>query len=298
VIQTENALACPVCGSFGEAKFSDVTDWLFGVEGNWNVTSCNSKSCDALWLNPRPSESNVEKLYERYHTHDTGFGVSRLPASLRRLIKNEGLIPDSLLPGRILEVGCGNGRYLAKLSEAGWSVNGQEVDTLAAEAAEQLLGFPIFRRTLEECSIEENSYNVVLLNHVVEHLFDPVRTLRTIRSILVPGGVCIFYTPNSFSASALIFGKRWRGLEVPRHFQILGPKSAATLLRQSGFEDVELTTIAHGGAGVARRSFVHKALPLPLTAFLHLAFGVLEYSVARLMTNRGWQLRVIAKKPA
>jgi 2-polyprenyl-3-methyl-5-hydroxy-6-metoxy-1,4-benzoquinol methylase len=80
----------------------------------------------------------------------------------------------------------------------------------------------------------------VTLSHVIEHVHDPVETLRHCCRVLEPGGYLWIETPNVDSAGYATFGRFWRGLEAPRHLVIFNADSLARLLRQVGFDRVEV----------------------------------------------------------
>lgn len=147
-LETENVKACPICGSSGDPLYEGLTDRLYGVPGQWRLQKCRAEQCGLLWLDPRPTPQDIGKAYAEYFTHDSsskhrvkpGFlsRISELQGFLRKLwqissrqkrVRNAAdlMYLDGVKPGRLLEIGCGNGRRLVQFRDHGWQVEGQEV---------------------------------------------------------------------------------------------------------------------------------------------------------------------------
>ena len=140
--------------------------------------------------------------------------------------------------GDALDVGCGTGEFLLALRDRGWSVLGQEVNANAAGIAIEA-GLDVRTCSLDRCGFEAESFDLVTLWDVVEHLPDPVSTLREIRRILRPGGLLVLSTPDLKSLDSRLFAGWWHGLEIPRHLVLFGPETMRQALQRAGFEKVE-----------------------------------------------------------
>lgn len=117
---------------------------------------------------------------------------------------------------RLLDIGCGNGAYLLQMRALGWEVAGIDIDEQAIAAC-RARGLPVFLGTLEECRFPDESFDVVTMNHVIEHVPDPLRLLRECRRVLSPGGYLALVTPNLESLGHTVFRENWLGLDPPRH---------------------------------------------------------------------------------
>jgi hypothetical protein len=71
--------------------------------------------------------------------------------------------------------------------------------------------------------------------HALEHVHDPLATVRKLRGLLAPGGILQIEVPNIGGAEARMFGRLWRGLDVPRHYIHFTPDTLSQLLRDAGF---------------------------------------------------------------
>ena len=242
-IRTRHSPVCCICGSPGVRVYSGVRDKLFGAPGEWSFSRCSNANCRLLWLDPRPLEDDIHEAYSTYYTHALPGGRRGLKARLlstflrmltRSVLFVSGLrrqdqdISDmhlcELRPGRLLDIGCGDGRFLHRMKERGWSVTGLDFDQQAARAAKEKYDIEVNVCTLEEMGYPENSFDAVTMNHVIEHVFDPVATLREVCRILKPGGMVVAVTPNADCLGLRIYGSNWRGLEPPGIFKYFHPR--------------------------------------------------------------------------
>jgi 2-polyprenyl-3-methyl-5-hydroxy-6-metoxy-1,4-benzoquinol methylase len=78
---------------------------------------------------------------------------------------------------------------------------------------------------------------------VIEHVPDPASLLKECRRVLRPGGKLVVATPNCKSLGHSLFKENWRGLEPPRHLQILSPLALRRFLSEAGFKQVKIMTV-------------------------------------------------------
>jgi SAM-dependent methyltransferase len=279
-IRTTAQPHCAVCSSGGGLLYKGQRDRLFHASGAWDTFRCASAACDAVWLNPTPLVDDLPLAYEDYYTHRPerveartsrakalyrwlklgylsakyGYGAPRVGglqrllgsvlylAPLRRAAVDEEVRELKARPGGLLlDVGCGSGDWLVQMRDLGWAVEGLDFDDKAVESANSR-GLAVRSGSLESQHYPSGHFDVVTLNHVVEHLPDALATLAECRRILRPDGILVLYTPNSVSLGHAVFGAHWRGLEPPRHLNIFGPLSLENLLRRAGFDDCRITT--------------------------------------------------------
>ena len=245
---------CRMCGSAGQRVYSGVRDKLFGASGEWSFSRCSNPDCRLLWLDPRPLEEDIHEAYATYYTHTLSGQTTRSPMArllsvlLRMLTRSvvfvSGLTKqrqdifdmhlNELPTGRLLDIGCGDGGFLHRMKDRGWSVTGLDFDQQAARAAKEKYDIEVKVCRLEEMGCPDNSFDAVTMHHVIEHVFDPVGTLREVCRILKPGGMVVVITPNADSLGLRTYGPNWRGLEAPRHIQIFSPQSLETAARDAG----------------------------------------------------------------
>lgn len=120
--------------------------------------------------------------------------------------------------GKILDIGCGNGGYLSILRDCGWEVYGFDFSEKAVRYAKNERGLINVKQTkAENLDYPENFFDLVTMNHSIEHLPNPKNSLIEAKRVLKKGGTLIVTTPNFSSLNAKIFGKNWFPLETSRH---------------------------------------------------------------------------------
>jgi SAM-dependent methyltransferase len=136
-------------------------------------------------------------------------------------------------------VGCGSGGFLRVATALGYDARGIEFDPSAAALA-QANGFEVQVGTISEADVAAASVDQITLNHVIEHLYEPVAALQRMGDWLRQGGRIWLQTPNVDGAGAQRYGGDWRGLEPPRHLVMFGPRSLRLALERAGFERIAL----------------------------------------------------------
>jgi len=260
-MRDERAENCILCGTPGTVMHAGVSDKIFGVPGEWGFRSCPNPQCGLCWLDPKPVREDLHESYSHYFTHGTSPERSRqlLIGLVRRVVRVlegtwlallgqrkarrdiECLFLGGETPGKVLEIGCGDGARLATLEKLGWSVHGQEVDEQAAAAAAGR-GYRVLVGQLEEIGLPSAEYDAVVMNHVLEHLHDPEAVLAECRRILRPGGLFVATTPNTDSYGHRRFGPSWIGLDPPRHLHLFPPTAALQIAQRAGFAQCAVST--------------------------------------------------------
>lgn len=279
-IRVEPVPTCALCHGLGRPLYEGLRDHSSVAPGVWSFLRC--PSCGLVWLNPRPVAEDIGKLYADYFTHTLPDTVEEAPMrrlpNLRRAIKQAiladygyGHFPqgggaewlgrfvarlfplkdmvgiaimhlDGRWKGRLLDVGCGNGSFLATMRGLGWEVVGVEPDAEAAKLAQERFEIPVSLGTLEDARLPDRSFDAVTLCQVIEHLPDPFALLRECRRVLRPGGRVVVITPSFKSLGHHIFSESWRGLEAPRHLHLFSLSTLRTCAERAGLRVAKLRT--------------------------------------------------------
>jgi SAM-dependent methyltransferase len=284
---------CPLCNSAGTEMYAGLADRFFGATGRWNFRRCVNPDCGLWWLDPMPLAEDLPKAYEDYCTHVDDSSVPSLRRRFERAAfrfalclmgldrereRSRSLYLSQKPPGRLLEVGCGAGTRLSRLRARGWDVCGQEVDLLAAEVARKTYNLTVVVAPLESAGLAENSFDAVAMNHVIEHVVDPVGLLAESCRLLRPGGDLVVVTPNANSFLHQHFGVHWRALDPPRHLHLFSPTTLSQAAARAGFRDVCCWTSAANAFSVA-------------TGSLYLRHHRPANSIAVQCVGLWWQLR-------
>ncbi len=178
-----------------------------------------------------PTQAELSEYYAaEYSENSLAESEAARPAMRRVLAEIEAKVPV----GRILDVGCGYGMFLEEARRLGWTVQGVEPTPERAEAARGR-GLPVVSGTLEQACFETGSFDVVVLQHVIEHLTEPRVSLAEISRILRPGGLLYVACPNAGSVEARLAGAGWGWFCPPAHVFHYTPAGLKTLLETSGY---------------------------------------------------------------
>jgi 2-polyprenyl-3-methyl-5-hydroxy-6-metoxy-1,4-benzoquinol methylase len=272
---------CRLCGNPGDFIHQDEPDRLFTAPGKWSLRRCANPGCRLVWLDPMPLSEELWKAYRQYYTHAAAqnrnanatlrqlyrrmksgylavkFGYAVPPQSwldrwLGRMLylfplRREDLEAEVRFlrakpQGRLLDVGCGSGDWLLWIRQLGWEAEGLGFDEAAVRVATER-GLTVRQGVLEGQGYAAGSFDAVTLNHVIEHVPDPLATVRECARILKPDGQLIMFTPNTASLGHRLFQRHWRGLEPPRHLHIFCPQAMEAMLRSAGFNRVLVRTL-------------------------------------------------------
>jgi 2-polyprenyl-3-methyl-5-hydroxy-6-metoxy-1,4-benzoquinol methylase len=195
---------------------------------------------------PVPSQSELKNLYETYYNfggeNDTAYPRIReyffLSPLYRFWLSIDGDICFHLKRGRgrLLDVGCNEGRGLRIYKNNGFEVEGLELNERAAAEA-QKRGFRVHTELLEDFR-PEKPYDVVVLSNVLEHSLQPQEMLMHVSRILRPGGQVWISCPNIESWQRSFLGNYWINWHVPFHIVHFSPATLRDMLESEGFRVV------------------------------------------------------------
>lgn len=140
-------------------------------------------------------------------------------------------------PARFLDVGTGIGTLPAAAREAGYDVQGVEISPWAAAFAREEKQLDVIAGTLAEASLKARAYEVVVLNHVLEHVEDPRQLLAEVRRVLADDGLLVVGVPNVASLMCSLKKGRWASLRPEEHIWHFSPSTLRRLLRETGFSE-------------------------------------------------------------
>lgn len=262
---------CPLCGS---PHFE-----VLGVRGNREHTGADPAASPHIWTNvarcarcdfvfanpPIPEAAELEAAhYGDASTYDATESVARTRAMFRARLMRIGRYVQG---GRLLDVGAGKGEFLREAREAGYEVEGVEPSADFCEFAAHRYGLRVHHGVLglgEAPAIRERSFDVVTLNHVLEHVARPLDLLDLLRHYQRSGGVLFVEVPNVDAnlarATDLWFrlrGRDWSCRLSPVHppFHSYGytPRSLRWALERSGWDVLEMTTRSGRDRGISKR---------------------------------------------
>jgi SAM-dependent methyltransferase len=223
---------CPACGS---SRISDTPP------PTQTVRLGRCRTCDLRWSLDPPDARELEVLYR------SGFYEPAPPrgaplAPLLHRVNNSFRLREiaGLTPGRLLDVGCGKGRFLAAARGIGWNVQGLEYAAASAEAARANFGVDVIVGDFLDVPLD-NTYDALTMWHVLEHLSDPRGALARAAEAIRPGGRLVVSVPNIDSLQARLGGDAWFHLDYPRHLYHFTPRALSALVEAAGFRVQRIT---------------------------------------------------------
>ncbi|MFP4381158.1 MAG: methyltransferase domain-containing protein [Candidatus Sumerlaeia bacterium] len=263
---------CPLCESCDCRPWRKSPDRLLHrPEPAWTIVAC--RSCGTRYLNPRPTLDSLHLHYpDRYIPYQINEKAERrfrfadpdLLSPLDRAFMEDMLgygayakkgdphpakpfTPDfdmSLSPpppfreegGRLLEIGCSHGLYLERVRELGWQVEGLEMDEAAAEYAREKRGLDVRQGLFQPGMFPADTYDAIAMWQVLEHVPDPLETLRELRRLIRADGCLLIGVPNTDGLISALTGGAYAYLDAPRHFTQFTRTSLTRFLETAEFE--------------------------------------------------------------
>ena len=234
----ENINSCPVCNGKSFKDFLKVVD--HNVSGDkFNISECND--CGFRFTNPRPKENTICKYYKsgNYISHNSskkGFinKIYYLVRDYQFKIKLNNIANRLATNDKnLLDVGCGTGDFVKYLKNKGWSATGVETDDAArAFAIEENK-----QRVLKSLKkFKGESFDVITMWHVLEHIYDLNNYLKTLFSLLKDGGMLVVGVPNNASYDAEFYKENWFAYDPPIHLSHFRKKDVEALASNNNFQ--------------------------------------------------------------
>jgi len=230
---------CPLGCSSGYIHVLSDWDRDGVVKGRlFHLVQC--ENCGLVHQHPRPTDEEIPGFYPKAYwwALDLGRTKDRVILGIRQLLWwdimawLERLVPQR---GELLDAGCGSGIFLSVAHRAGFRVLGVEQSEETRTIIDRQFGLPVLTGGIETLD-ETTRFDVITMFHVLEHLANPLRVLRQLNSRLSEEGLLIVEVPDIKSWGFRLFGKRWRGLDLPRHITHFSLDTLTTLFDRAGFE--------------------------------------------------------------
>jgi 2-polyprenyl-3-methyl-5-hydroxy-6-metoxy-1,4-benzoquinol methylase len=225
---------CPVC---------DIDDsvWVFNKAG-FDFVKC--RHCGLLHVNPQLTTETQDSIYKQSKTADHWIKVQKKNkeqtwnAQMKYLPALEVLRRIYPKGGKLLDVGCSIGQFLTLARDAGWNVQGIELNSDAAAIARRDYGLSIHEKKLNEAAFADSEFDVVTLWGVFEHLTDPNGMLQDIRRVLKKDGLVLFFVPNGHSMIIRLTREHNSTVSGRAHLWYFTPDTMGKILHKQGFEKV------------------------------------------------------------
>jgi SAM-dependent methyltransferase len=245
----EGSVPCNLCGA------SDHVALLTGATDGTPIVEC--RSCGLVYQSPRPTDEELAAIYgaDYFTGVDRSAYVNYVAQQAERRPENRALlalVQERVRIGRLLEVGCATGFFLAEAREAGFETFGVEISQFAAGWGRRELRLDIRQGALRDVFLPRDSFDAACLWDVIEHLPDPAGDLARLFDVLVPGGWVFIRTQNIASTKFERKRAAWPYVVRP-HLTHFSHRTLAVMLRRAGFREVTVQPEpSQAGAGWKR----------------------------------------------
>jgi 2-polyprenyl-3-methyl-5-hydroxy-6-metoxy-1,4-benzoquinol methylase len=316
---------CPACGSSEFTIAHTGKDWILNSATPTRIVRCDS--CGLHYTNPRPADHDLGKFYPNDYAPYQGEEKDKTPppGSLREAILLQAYGPPERKPrglrryiamillaikgpesfgfgvpwhgqGRLLDFGCGGGKFLKRMTSVGWKTTGIDFSEAAVEAVRKK-GIPVYQGTLPNENLAPGSFDIVTMRHSLEHVPDPVAILKAARDLLAKDGNLIIRVPNFASWEVDYFGDASPRLDIPRHLTHFTPATLKAMLEQSGYETIAVKQICRAN-WLRKAAKLSERGPRRKFAFLfRITFFCRIAALASQLAGRGNEIIAIARLP-
>ncbi len=232
---------CPLCDGVRSTLVHRVVAPHANASGVFELRKC--QACDLVFVNPRLADDELSRLYDEDFYFSTGWAYEALASSVIEFIqtRRRHRVERHVPPGRLLDIGSGDGRFAHHMARHGWDATGIDFSPTAQVFAGHFRSSARFLHgSLEDFDFPEQSLDLLTLWQVLEHIGEPRPLLHRCHDLLDRDGMIVAAVPNIDGLSSRLTGERWWGLDVPRHLVHYTPGTLRGSLEQAGFRVIHI----------------------------------------------------------
>lgn len=293
---------CGICGSELVVQKFTASDRNFTTTNRiFNIMECNA--CGVGQTLPLPDFAELSQYYPPIY-YPTGAASEKYYQNYIERFQIDKLkkIQAYHQTGKLLDIGCGVGHFIRKALSQGYEAEGVEFSEAAADVGRKRWNLRIVSGDFLDKQFVPESFDIITMWQVLEHLRQPREVLLKIHSLLKPNGVFVIAVPNFASIQAKLFRSRWYHLDVPRHLFHYSPESLTKILDNCNFhiDKIDHHSSEHNYAGILGsvmrisppgESFIHKLIRKTVATYFARGVAKLETSICR-----GGTFTVFARK--
>ena len=219
---------------------------LFGKKNNWNRWQCIQ--CKHVWVFPLPK--NTKEIYQKdyFSGAHAGFGYvdydrdkEPMNATFKKVLtKIESL---SKKKGILLDIGAATGFFMDIARSRGWDTKGTEIAKYATLIAKKK-GLEVICSDITKANFPAESFDVITLWDVLEHLASPQKEVKKVVKFLKPGGIVFINTPDMDSLLGRVLKTRWHMMGPPEHLHYFNKNNIKIFLKDNGLSIISIGTIS------------------------------------------------------
>lgn len=235
--------ACKICRQTSKLYQANLADDRYGYPGTLSVYRC--PNCGFGQLHPLVPQDQQENMYTQYYPRkvisaDSVRATAQLHGSW--LQGNPNIYEQFARPGlRMLDIGCGDGASLLMMQAKGAVAYGTELDHNVVTPAKKL-GLTIHIGDIDTAPYPDQSFDVITLSQLLEHVADPIAFLQQVKRKLKPGGKLVITTPRFGGLQQHLSGRRWINWHIPFHVNFFSRSSLQRLADATGLRIAQLRT--------------------------------------------------------
>jgi 2-polyprenyl-3-methyl-5-hydroxy-6-metoxy-1,4-benzoquinol methylase len=234
--------ACPACNSTHSLVFVESPEDIeYFVQRKISAVVRRCQDCRSLFQDPWPTNDETSTFYG---PHYNNYAVSKVPllSTLHNIaLKKEATRFASIYGAHahVLDYGCGHAGFLNALQEIGGpSVAGYDFSPHRPSMLNESIPYFGTEAELVQSGLK---FDVIRLNHVIEHLTDYPHAMNMLRSLLNPGGIIMGQTPNAGHYTTEIFKGRWGNFHYPYHTLLFSRGGLNALAERTGLHVLSIT---------------------------------------------------------
>jgi ubiquinone/menaquinone biosynthesis C-methylase UbiE len=252
---TVEHVKCPMCGADNYKVIAEGPDYDHHCCGDQTFKLVRCNQCTFSYLNPRPTVEMLPVIYDVQDYCCYGYTENRplLAAGVKRYEDARAKLMMEMLPNvapadfKALDIGTGEGRSLFSFLDLGVPASNLYGNDISDEvlAPIKAKGLQTINSRAEEIDLPDSTFDLIMMNQVIEHVADPRRVMETCYRLLKPGGILSMETPNMDGWDRPFFGKkRWGGYHFPRHWVIFSTDTMTRMLSEIGYEQIDIQNIS------------------------------------------------------
>lgn len=227
---------------------SDSTTLLY-IKDSFNIVRCNN--CGLVYINPRLDSKILDQLYnkdnkdfdDQHFKTNINYYLNTKKDDEKTFEKRLKLIQKYKKSGKLLDIGCSIGTFMDVARKNGWDVFGIDLSKASIDYCKKELKLNAKQGKLEDMKFPPNSFDVIIMSDLLEHVPSPISTLEEANHILKKNGLLFITTPNIGGITAKLMGTKWIHLKSREHIYYFTPKTIEKALSKTGFKFIKCKSL-------------------------------------------------------
>ncbi|MBI5598272.1 MAG: class I SAM-dependent methyltransferase [Deltaproteobacteria bacterium] len=239
---------CPVCEGAEFEGYGGLYDDRYGYGGVFHLRGC--ASCGHKFIEESFTPDEIGRLYTEFYPRSSFKLEDYRPKKERKgflaWLDGAGYEAFRWVPARVrvLDIGCGFGETLGYFKARGCEAWGVEADRNIIRVAEKY-GLNVRPGVFDPTLFEKDFFDYAVMDQVIEHVSEPVHTLKGVAGVLKPGGRAVLSLPNPNGWGAKVFGKKWIHWHAPYHLQHFSVQSMRLAAAAAGLTVESFSTVTN-----------------------------------------------------